>query len=99
MKYYFFDGTFKTDRPTGLAFKEALDAHHAYLKPYFDNGNVLASGPKTVSEGGIILIRFEDDFDPQEFCKNDPFVKSGVQEYNVVEFKVFDIQEYAKAWL
>lgn len=46
-----------------------------------------------------MLIKFEDGVDPQDFCKNDPFVQLGVQEYKVVEFKVFDIQEYAKTWL
>lgn len=99
MKYYFFDGSFKPEHPTGPVFKEALDAHHVFLKPYFDNGSVLVSGPKAVGGGGVMLIKFEDDFDPQDFCKNDPFVKLGVQEYRVIELKVFEIQEYAKAWL
>lgn len=99
MKYYFFEGTFKPDHPTGPAFKEALDAHHAYLKPFFDDGSVLTSGPKTAGGGGVMLLKLPDDVDPQDFCKNDPFVQLGVQEYNVVEFNVFDIQDYAKEWL
>ena len=33
MKYYILNGTFRPDRPEGPAFKEALDAHHAYLNP------------------------------------------------------------------
>ena len=39
MKYYFLEGTFKEGRPEGLEFKKALDAHHTYLKPFFESGN------------------------------------------------------------
>ena len=99
MKYYFLEGTFKEGRPEGLEFKKALDAHHTYLKPFFDSGKILTSGPKASGDGGIILIKLEDSEKIEDFCDSDPFVKAGVQEYKVVEFKVFDIQKYAKEWV
>lgn len=99
MHYYFFEGNFKEDRPVGPAFKAALEAHHAYLKPFFESGQVLFSGPKTAGGGGVMAIRFAEETDVEQFIANDPFVLAGVQEYRVVEFNVFDAQDYAKAWL
>ena len=47
--------------------------------------------------GGIILIRTDAE-SIQSFTDNDPFVKSGIQEYEVTEFTVFDRQDYADEW-
>ena len=99
MHYYFFESTFNEDRPTGAEFKAALEAHHAYLKPYFERGQVLFSGPKTAGGGGVMAIKFAEESDVETFIRNDPFVTSGVQTYRVVEFNVFDAQDYAKVWL
>ena len=99
MRYYFLEGTFQEGRSEGPEFKKALDAHHAYLKPLFESGKILTSGPKTFGGGGIILIKLEDSEKIEDFCGRDPFVKAGVQEYRVVEFKVFEIQKYAKEWV
>ena len=57
------------------------------------------ASPKASGDGGIILIKLEDSEKIEDFCDSDPFVKAGVQEYKVVEFKVFDIQKYAKEWV
>ena len=34
----------------------------------------------------------------RQFIGNDPFVKSGIQEYEVTEFTVFDRQDYTNEW-
>ena len=82
MKYYVLIGNM-VKRPAEIPnFKGLLNEHHAYLKDYKDKGDVLLSGPKKEGFGGIILIR--TDKDPiQSFIDNDPFVKSGIQEYEV----------------
>ena len=69
------------------------------MKPFFESGKILISGPKASGDGGIILIKLEEAEKIEDFCDSDPFVKAGVQEYKVVEFKVFDIQKYAKEWV
>ena len=35
MKYYILEGNMKPDIPQGPEFKEILDAHHAFMEPYF----------------------------------------------------------------
>lgn len=99
MHYYILEGTFKENHPTGPAFKSALDAHHAYLKSYFESGQVLVSGPKAAGGGGVMVIKFENEADVETFIADDPFVTSGVQEYRVTEFRVFDAQSCVNGWL
>ena len=97
MKYFVLDGKFKEDRPQGPAFKEALDAHHAYNAEFIAKGDVLACGPKP-GGGGIMIIRAESQEAIEEYAANDPFIKLGVQEYDIKEFNVFAVHEGAAAW-
>ena len=98
MHYYILEGTFKENHPVGPAFKEALDAHLAYLRSYFESGQVLVSGPKAAGGGGVMVIKFENEADVEPFIANDPFVSRGVQEYRVTKFNVFAAQPYADQW-
>ena len=43
-------------------------------------------------------FRLEDDEAIGDFIAADPFAQSGIQEYRIRQFSVFQIQEYAKAW-
>ena len=38
MKYYILEGNMKPDVPAGPEFKKILDAHHAFMVPYFQAG-------------------------------------------------------------
>ena len=98
MKYYILEGNMKPDIPTGPEFKEILDAHHAFMVPYFQSGKILTSGPLVGGRGGVILLRLEDDENIEDFIAEDPFAQSGIQEYRIREFDVYQIQEYAKEW-
>ncbi len=97
MKTYILEGIFQEGRPTGPAFQAHLKAHHQYLSQGFADGSILFSGPVTNREdcGGVIVVKSDDI---EAFCREDPFVKNGVQTYRVLEFKLFDGQEGAKAW-
>lgn len=97
MKYYVLIGNMVKSPAQIPNFKELLSEHHAYLKSYKDKGDVLLSGPKKEGFGGIILIRTDAE-SIQSFTDNDPFVKSGIQEYEVTEFTVFDRQDYVDEW-
>lgn len=98
LKYYILEGSFLENYPKGAELKSAIEAHHKYLEPYFKSGSILMSGPKAGAGGGVIVIKCEDNSDINQFCKDDPFVKAGIQEYNVIEFKLFGCQELVKNW-
>ena len=98
MKYYILEGNMKPDIPQGPESKKILDAHHAFMVPYFEAGKILVSGPLTGSRGGVILLSLEDDEKVEDFIAEDPFAQSGIQEYRITQFNVFQIQEYAKKW-
>ena len=98
MKYYILEGNMKPDIPQGPEFKQILDAHHAFMVPYFEKGQILTSGPLVGGRGGVILLRLEDDENVEDFIAEDPFALSGIQEYRIRQFNVFQIQDYAKEW-
>jgi uncharacterized protein YciI len=99
MKYYILAGSMKPEKiPQGPEFKKILDAHHQYMAPYFASGKILTSGPLAQGRGGVILLRLEDEENIQDFIAADPFSQSGIQEYQVIQFNVFQIQDYAKEW-
>ena len=98
MKYYILEGNMKPDISRGPEFKKILDAHHAFMEPYFEAGKILTSGPLVGGRGGVILLRLEDDENIDDFIAKDPFAQSGIQEYRIRQFDVFQIQEYAKEW-
>lgn len=97
MKYYILNGTFRPDRPQGPAFKAALDAHHAYNQQFLDRGDILTCGPKP-GGGGVCILRAEDMAAVEKYIAEDPFIQAGVQTYEVTEFNIFAIQDYARDW-
>ena len=98
MKYYFLEGNLKSGIPTDEAFHQVLEAHHAYLQSFFNEGKILASGPKAGGRGGVILLCLNDEESVEKFCTEDPFAKSNIQTYRIVEFELFQIQDYAAQW-
>lgn len=98
MKYYVLNGASQPDRPQGEAFERVLEAHHAYMQAALVKGDILVMGPKPNHKGGVILVRCEDLDAAEAFCAGDPFVKAGVQKYEIIEFNIFGIQEGAKTW-
>ena len=63
-----------------------LDAHAAYLKQEYANGNFIASGRKIPRTGGIILSCLKNKEELESIIAKDPFNKAGVAEYNITEF-------------
>ena len=97
MRYFLLNGTFKADRPQGPEFKAALDAHHEYNAGLMKSGKMMLGGPKPTGSG-IMIIKCEDEVEAQQICDNDPFVKLGVQTYDVIEFKKFSCIEALNDW-
>ena len=63
-----------------------LDAHVAYLKQEYANGNFIASGRKIPRTGGIILSGVESRDKLKGILEKDPFHIAGIAEYNITEF-------------
>jgi len=98
MQYFILEGQMKPDIPQGPEFKKILDAHHQFMVPYFESGKILTSGPLIGGRGGVIIIRLEDNENIFDFIVADPFTQSGIQEYHILQFQVYQIQEYADQW-
>lgn len=95
MKQYVLEGTFAKDLPEKAELQKMIDAHLEYLKFGFSNGSILVSGPKPEIGGGIIVVKCNDI---EKFCKNDPLIHAGIQEYRITEFKLHNCQDYLKVW-
>jgi uncharacterized protein YciI len=65
---------------------EHLDAHVAYLKQEYENGNFIASGRKIPRTGGVILSNIKTRSDLEIILAKDPFYQSGIAEYDITEF-------------
>lgn len=63
-----------------------LDAHIAYLKQEYANGNFIASGRKIPRTGGIILSCVNNKDELEVILAKDPFNKAGIAEYGITEF-------------
>lgn len=98
MKYYALDGSFAQNHQKGPELKAAIDAHLRYLQEGFSSGRILLSGPKAGTEGGVIILKCNDNSELEQFCRNDPLVLAGIQEYHIVEFTPYDYQEELKNW-
>lgn len=60
--------------------------HRAYLAKGYEQGFLLASGPRNPKTGGIIIGRFPSLESVQEFTKNDPYNLKNAASYNIIEF-------------
>lgn len=63
-----------------------LDAHVAYLKEEYSNGNFVASGRKIPRTGGIIISAVQNKDELEMILAKDPFNKAGIAEYEITEF-------------
>ncbi len=63
-----------------------LEAHVEFLKKNYENKVFIASGRQVPRTGGVILARGESKEALQRIIQNDPFYKSGVAEYQIIEF-------------
>jgi uncharacterized protein YciI len=65
----------------------AMKAHVAFLDRHYKKGDLLVSGRQEPRTGGVILARGKDRDAVERMMKGDPFVKGGLAEVEVVEFR------------
>ena len=64
-----------------------MRSHMAYLKKHYAEGRFLISGRKIPRDGGVILALAKDRAEIEAIVREDPFVKHGLAEFRVIEFR------------
>ncbi|MGH3634475.1 MAG: YciI family protein [Mycobacterium sp.] len=73
-------------RPLVDSDEELITAHRAYLDELYRGGQLVASGPREPRIGGLIVARGADDVAVRKLLAADPFVMSGLVEYELLRF-------------
>lgn len=60
-------------------------AHRDYLQLYFDQGYLIAAGPKDPRDGGVILAVGEVEF-LNKIIEGDPYSKNNIATYKITSF-------------
>jgi len=64
-----------------------MRAHMAFLKKHYAAGTFVVSGRKIPRDGGIIIATAKSRAEIEAIVKDDPFVKLGLAEFRVIEFR------------
>ena len=65
----------------------SMREHMAFLKRQYAAGKFLVSGRQIPRVGGVILAISESRDEIEQIVKDDPFVKRGLAEFRVIEFR------------
>lgn len=63
-----------------------LDQHRSFLQIHYDQGLLVASGPKDPRDGGIIIANTTEKT-MNELIKDDPFYINGIADYKIIKFE------------
>ena len=63
-----------------------LDAHKEWIKGHYDAGRILLTARQVPLTGGLILASAGSIDEVQAMIAEDPFITSGVADYDVLEF-------------
>jgi uncharacterized protein YciI len=64
-----------------------LGEHRAFLERHYAAHHLLTSGPQSPRTGGVIVTHDITREQVDAILAEDPFVREGVSEYQVIEFK------------
>jgi uncharacterized protein YciI len=64
-----------------------MKPHVAFLNKHYAAGHFLVSGRKIPRDGGIILAVGKTRDEIQAIIQEDPFVREGLAEFRIVEFR------------
>jgi uncharacterized protein YciI len=64
-----------------------MRAHMAFLKKHYAAGTFVVSGRKIPRDGGIIIATGKSRQEIEAIVKEDPFVKLGLADLRIVEFR------------
>jgi len=63
-----------------------LEEHRAFLDRYYESGLFIVSGPLEPRTGGVILTVDCSRETIDRALSEDPFIREGVSEYEIIEF-------------
>lgn len=63
--------------------KELVRQHVSHLKELDGEGKLIFCGPFLDQNGGIVIVRASSPDEARAIAERDPFVKSGVEKYNI----------------
>lgn len=63
-----------------------IPEHRAFLDRYYANGLFIVSGPQQPRVGGVIVTADASRETIDAALREDPFVREGVSEYEIIEF-------------
>jgi uncharacterized protein YciI len=66
----------------------ALAAHREFLDRYYKAGLFIVSGPQNPRTGGVIVTAECTRDEVEAALAEDPFLREGISEYQIVEFAV-----------
>ena len=75
----------------------SMAAHVAFLNKYYAAGNFLVSGRKIPRDGGIIIAVGASRAAIETIVREDPFVKRGLADFRVVEFRASQTADVLKS--
>jgi uncharacterized protein YciI len=64
-----------------------MRSHMAFVKKHYAEGRFLVSGRKIPRDGGVILALAASRAEIDAIMRDDPFVKHGLAEFRVIEFR------------
>ena len=64
-----------------------MRAHMAFLKKHYAAGTFVVSGRKIPRDGGVIIAAGKARAEIEAIVKDDPFVKLGLAEFRIIEFR------------
>ena len=64
-----------------------MRAHMAFLKKHYAAGTFVVSGRKIPRDGGVIIAAGKTRAEIEAIVKEDPFVKLGLAEFRIIEFR------------
>jgi uncharacterized protein YciI len=65
-----------------------LPEHRAFLDRHYGSGLFIVSGPQEPRVGGVIVTADAPRSTIETALAEDPFVREGISEYDIIEFKV-----------
>lgn len=99
MEYFMIESVFRDPSPVGETELERLiREHQRYLDKGFAEGWILVSGPKAAGGGGVILMKGASAREVEAYFDGDPMKIAGVQDYRIVEFRLYDCQAGTTSW-
>lgn len=64
-----------------------MRAHMAFLKKHYAAGTFVVSGRKIPRDGGVIIATGKTRTEIEAMVKDDPFVKHGLADFRIIEFR------------